>query len=129
MTRAPLVFALAVILPLGVYTKFYRGPGASWINDPLGSILYEIAWCLVIALAVRRWRPRPIAFAVFAATCILEVLQLWHPPFLEWLRSFFLGRLVLGTTFVWSDFAWYAVGSVTAYGLLTLHSRRRFARS
>ena len=118
MTRIAL--ALAVIVPLGVYTKFYRGPGALWVNDPLGSILYEIAWCLVAALAVRRGCPALIAVVVFAGACILEVFQLWHPPFLEWLRSFFLGRLVLGTDFVWSDFAWYAVGSAAGYALLTL---------
>jgi hypothetical protein len=122
MTRIAL--ALAVIIPLGVYTKFYRGPGAAWINDPLGSILYEVAWCLFAALLLRA-RPMPIAVSVFAATCILEILQLWHPPFLEWLRSFFLGRLVLGTTFVWSDFAWYAVGSATGYALLKLLSANR----
>jgi uncharacterized protein DUF2809 len=118
MTRA--LPALAVIVPLGIYTKFYRGPAAAWVNDPLGSVLYEIAWCLVAAIAVPRCRPGPIALGVLAATCALEVLQLWHPPFLEWLRSFFLGRLVLGTTFIWSDFAWYAVGSVAGYALLTI---------
>jgi hypothetical protein len=122
MTRA--VLSLAVIVPLGICTKFYRGPAAAWVNDPLGSVLYEVAWCLVVALAVPRWRPRPIALAVFAATCALEVLQLWHPPFLEWPRSFFLGRLVLGTTFVWSDFAWYAVGSAAGYALLTTLFRK-----
>jgi hypothetical protein len=123
MTRAAL--ALAVVIPLGVYTKFYRGPAAGWINDPLGSVLYEIAWCLVAAIAVPHGPPRPIALTVFAATCTLEILQLWHPPFLEWLRSFFVGRLVLGTTFVWSDFAWYAVGSAAGYAILNFLARKR----
>jgi hypothetical protein len=115
---ARIALALAVVLPLGVYTKFYRGPAAAWINDPLGSILYEIAWCLLAALAFRRSRPAAIAAVVFGATCAIEVLQLWRPPFLEFLRSFFVGRLVLGTTFVWSDFLWYAAGSAAGYGLL-----------
>jgi hypothetical protein len=122
MTRAAL--ALAVVIPLGVYTKFYRGPAADWVNDPLGSVLYEIAWCLAAAIAVPRGLPRPIALSVFTATCVLESLQLWHPPFLEWLRSFFLGRLILGTTFVWSDFVWYAVGSAAGYALLNLLRRK-----
>ena len=114
---ARIALALAVVLPLGVYTKFYRGP-AAWINDPLGSILYEIAWCLLAALVLPRSRPAVIAAVVFAVTCALEVLQLWHPPLLEFLRSFFVGRLILGTTFVRSDFAWYAVGSAAGYALL-----------
>ena len=32
-----------------------------------------------------------IATLVLICTCILEVMQLWHPPFLEFLRSFFIG--------------------------------------
>ena len=43
---------------------------------------------------------------------LLEVLQLWHPPFLEALRGHFLGRTVLGTTFSWSDFPHYVAGAV-----------------
>jgi hypothetical protein len=48
--------------------------------------------------------------AVFAVTCALEVLQLWHPAPLEAVRGTFLGRTLLGTTFVWWDFPHYALG-------------------
>jgi Flp pilus assembly protein TadB len=40
----------------------------------------------------------------------LEFLQLWHPSFLEFLRSNFIGRTILGTSFTWSDFPYYLVG-------------------
>jgi hypothetical protein len=52
-----------------------------------------------------------IAAGVLAATCVLEFLQLWHPPFLEALRSNFLGATILGTTFDWTDFPYYFAGS------------------
>jgi hypothetical protein len=110
MRRSILFWSLVVVLPAGFYTKFYRGPGAHWVNDSLGGLLYEIFWCLVFALVIPRSKPFRIALWVLIATCCLEFLQLWHPPFLETLRSHFLGAAILGTTFDWMDFPYYAVG-------------------
>jgi hypothetical protein len=42
---------------------------------------------------------------VLVATCLLEFLQLWHPPLLEAVRSTFIGRTVLGTSFTWNVYA------------------------
>jgi hypothetical protein len=64
-----------------------------------------------------------IAAGVLAATCVLEFLQLWHPPFLEALRSNFLGATILGTTFDWTDFPYYFAGS--GIGWLWLSMLRR----
>jgi hypothetical protein len=30
--------SLAVIVPVGFYSKFYRGPGAHWVNDSLDGV-------------------------------------------------------------------------------------------
>jgi hypothetical protein len=48
---------------------------------------------------------------VLSVTCLLEGLQLWHPPFLEWPRSYLIGQILLGTTFSWSDFPYYFIGA------------------
>jgi hypothetical protein len=37
-------------------------------------------------------------------------LQLWQPPWLQAVRATLLGRLVLGNTFTWGDFLYYAIG-------------------
>ena len=105
------LISLAVIVPTGFYSKFYAGPGADWVNNSLGGVFYEIFWCLVIFLFSKRLKPLKIAVFVFICTCGVEFLQLWHPGFLEFVRSFFIGRTILGTTFVWSDFPYYFLGS------------------
>jgi hypothetical protein len=105
------IFSLAIIVPIGFCCKLYRGPGAFWVNNSLGGVFYEIFWCLFIFLFRPGWQPRRIAGIVFAVTCALEFLQLWHPPWLEAARSNFLGATILGTTFDWSDFAYYVIGS------------------
>ena len=64
--------------------------------------------------STRRWLP-PVAYKLMAitvlvVTCTLAFLQLWHPAFLEAIRSTFLGRTLIGTTFAWWDLPHYAVG-------------------
>ena len=115
MRRGPLrkwaLFSLIIIVPIGFYSKFYRGPAAEWVNDSLGGVFYEIFWCLLILLFLPKVKHWIIALCVLVVTCILEFMQLWHPPFLEILRNNFMGRTLLGTTFTWTDFPYYFLGS------------------
>jgi hypothetical protein len=60
---------------------------------------------------------------VLAITCALEVLQLWHPPFLQAIRSTFAGRALIGTTFVWWDFIYYIVAAAVSPALARLAVR------
>jgi hypothetical protein len=114
-----LLASLAVIAPLGFYSKRgYHGPAAEWVHDSLGGLIYEIFWCLVLALALPRWRASRVALTVLIATCALEFLQLWHPPLLEWLRSFFIGHAILGSYFDWWDFPYYFAGSALGWAWL-----------
>jgi len=104
------LISILIIVPLGIYSKFYSGQAARWVNDSLGGVLYVIFWCLLAFLFLSNTKPWKIAAVVFAVTCFLEFLQLWHPPLLEFLRSNFIGRTILGTSFTWSDFPYYLVG-------------------
>jgi hypothetical protein len=96
---------------LGFLCKQYHG-WSNWFYLYGGGVLYEIFWCLVFFLF---WHKKKnivtIAIAVLLVTCLLEILQLWHPPFLEVVRSTFPGKALIGTTFVWQDFPHYVLGS------------------
>jgi hypothetical protein len=115
--------SLVIIIVFGFMTKFYSGPGANWVNNSLGGVFYEIFWCLVLFLLLPRLAAWKNATMVFCVTCLLEFLQLWHPPFLEAIRSNFIGATILGTTFAWSDFCYYLFGS--AAGWKCLHILRK----
>ena len=104
------VVSLLIIVPIGFYSKFYTGPAANWVNDSLSGVFYEIFWCILVFLFLHNTKPWIIATFVLMMTCLLEFLQLWHPPFLEFIRSYFIGRAVLGTSFTWSDFPYYFLG-------------------
>jgi len=109
------LLSIVVIVPVGLLCKLYSGPASSCVNDSLGGVFYEIFWCLLIFLFFKKVKPFNIAMIVFLVTCFLEFLQLWHPPFLQFLRSFFLGRTILGTSFTWTDFPYYFIGCIISY--------------
>lgn len=112
-----LIFLSTILVTIvGLWSKFYTGPAREWLNNSLGGTLYEILWCLFFFwFFPRKNAIAPISISVFIVTCALEVLQLWKTPFLDALRSNIVGRLLLGTTFVWSDFFYYAIGCLIGW--------------
>ena len=110
-----ILVSLLLVIPIGFFTKSYTGPASAWVQDHLGGLLYVVFWCLAARLVFRKANPLIIAGTVLVATCCLEVLQLWHPPFLEIIRSTFLGRTLIGTTFSVPDFPYYVLGAVVAW--------------
>lgn len=110
--RLILFYLLVFLIPFGIFTKYYQGLFQEWINNSLGGIIYIMAWTALILLIQPRYHPKNVAFWVFIVNVFLEILQLWHPPFLEAIRATFLGRMLLGTTFVFSDFIYYGIGAL-----------------
>jgi hypothetical protein len=117
MDRGRCLAVLAVVTPLGFATKLYAGPGATFVASQAGGFLYVVFWVFLALALFPRLSRGGIAWGVALVTSALEVLQLWHPPFLERIRSTFLGHALLGSTFAWSDFAYYAAGALAAYAL------------
>jgi Protein of unknown function (DUF2809) len=117
-TQLYTLFLIFIIVPLGFATKFYNGWGEAWINNSLGGVLYVIFWCLVVFILKTKIKPKNIVIGVLLVTSFLETLQLWHPPFLQRLRSSFIGVTILGNSFVFSDFGYYIVGAIIAYCIL-----------
>ncbi|MBC8175505.1 MAG: DUF2809 domain-containing protein [Candidatus Marinimicrobia bacterium] len=101
---------LLIITLIGFSTKLYSGPASYWVNNSLGGVFYEIFWCLLILLFLPKKSPWKISSSILLITCILEFMQLWHPQFLESIRSYFIGATLLGTSFTWWDFPYYFMG-------------------
>lgn len=116
--RAKTFLLLLILIPLGFGTKYYQGPGHEFFNNSIAGALYVIFWCLVLFWAFPKLAPLKNIGLVFVGTCTLEVLQLWHPTFLETARSTFLGRTILGGTFDPTDFFYYLMGVIGACFLL-----------
>ena len=103
--RLRAILALFLVTAFGLAAKLYPGPGRWWVNNwGPASVAYVVFFMLAAFIMVpRRSAATPIAVGVCAATCLLEFLQLWQPPWLQSIRSSLLGGALLGTTFSWWD--------------------------
>jgi hypothetical protein len=98
------------LVPAGFATKLYKGPAESFLNDSFAAVFYELFWIfLIYGLFCSRRAVVGVPVGVLLATCALEMLQRVHTPFLEEVRSDFLGRALLGTTFTLWDFPVYVL--------------------
>jgi glycopeptide antibiotics resistance protein len=113
--RVVLLVSIVFIVPFGYIVRFSHFLGFAWLHDLLGSVAYEIFWILLVGFLFPKASAAWTAVGVCLATCGVEFLQLWQPPFLQAARATLLGRLVLGNTFAWSDFISYFVGSFAGW--------------
>jgi len=123
--RLRTVLVLFVLTPLGFYTKFYHGPGEDWAHSYAGDILYPMFWFFMLAFLRPKLSPYTNAAIIFLFSTAVEFTQLLSNPFLECIRSGFLGRTLIGTGFVAMDILYYAIGCVLAVLLQTWLLRSR----
>ncbi len=122
------IISLLIIIPAGFYSKFYSGPYYQWVNNSLGGSFYEIFWGLLAFLlfpGIKIWK---IVLTVFVVTCLLEFSQLWNNRLLNYFRSFFIGRTIIGNSFNTSDFIYYVAGSIAAYFWIVLIKNREIVK-
>ncbi len=116
-TRSRLAAALAAVALAGLALKLHPGPPGGWLRDYGAGVAYVVFWILGILLLRPTLGIARVAAAALLVTCVLEVLQLWHPPALEALRSSFLGHALLGSSFSAWDFPHYALGALLGAAL------------
>ncbi len=109
------LLALGAAVVVGLLLLLDLGP--AWLRTGLGGTLYVLAGIFGVLTLRPRLAPLPVCAGVLTATCAIELLQLWHPPFLQAARATLAGQLLLGSTFAWSDFPYYLAGAVLGYFL------------
>jgi hypothetical protein len=99
--RSAALVVLAILVPLGLSTKRYHGPGQAWVHANGGDALYAAFWFLFTRLVWPRLSLRRAAAGVLLFCWLIEFSQLLHPPWLDRLRRTLPGRLILGSDFEW----------------------------
>lgn len=100
---------MLLLVAIGLPTRTAPAYLPHWYNTYAGDFLWAMLifflWCVVFGFETRR------AFLVaLATTYLIEISQLFHPPWLEQLRSIKIFALILGFGFLWSDILAYALG-------------------
>lgn len=80
-----------------------------YAGDFLWAMLIFFLFCVVLRLS-----NRAAFFSALTTSNIVEISQLFHPPWLEDLRSIKLLALMLGYGFLWSDLLAYTLGILMA---------------
>jgi hypothetical protein len=124
--RSRIVSAGLVVIAAGLGV-LARRHGDLLFPDQLAGYVPEALWSMAVFAAVglvfpaaATWQAASLGY-VFSA--LVEFSQLYHEPWIDTLRGTPVGALALGTEFLTTDLACYAVGVV--FGMLieawTLH--------
>ena len=113
--RIRLGILIIILVPLGLSTKFYSGPGSIWIYKYSGDILYPMFWFFVTMFFRPNSNPLRISGLVFLGCTIIEFTQLIKTPLLETVRDYFIGRTLIGSGFDGIDIVYYLIGNGLGY--------------
>lgn len=131
--RRWITLAAMLVLLLGLASRWNAIPRPALFAEYAGDTLWAVLVFLLLAFVMPR---RPALFLAGLALAIafgVELLQLYHAPWLDALRNTLPGRLVLGQGFLYSDLVCYTIGialaAITYFGLTMRKNRRAAERS
>lgn len=113
-----------IIYAAGIFTVILSGL-ASRSGSPLlpalvkeyaGDTLWALAAYLSIAFIFSRLSIQKVAFIAGLFSFSVELSQLYHAGWIDQIRQFRLGGLLLGYEFLWSDLICYLAG--ISFGML-----------
>jgi hypothetical protein len=104
---------MMVIMAFGLPARLIQDRLPEWYTLYFGDYLWAMLLFFIFALTFRSMSTFKVAMIALVFTFLIEISQLFHPQWLEDLRSIKLFALVLGYGFLWSDIAAYALGIFT----------------
>jgi hypothetical protein len=108
----PWVISIVAVALLGLGSRRFgsRLPGV--VAAYAGDTLWALAAFLGFGLLLPGLSTGRVALLAMAFSALVEAGQLYHAPWIDSIRRTWLGGLILGYDFVWSDLACYAAGIV-----------------
>jgi hypothetical protein len=101
---------IAITIAIGISIKL----SGTAFSEPAGDYIRDALWALMVYwIAGFIFPSKPAWWVALSALLFsygIELSQLYHAAFIDSLRSTFLGGLILGYGFVWSDMLCYTVG-------------------
>ncbi|GAA5116021.1 DUF2809 domain-containing protein [Luteolibacter yonseiensis] len=112
MRRKRFAYVLLILLVMGTgllwRSRFLPLP--PFLSKYGGDALWALLVFFGFGFLLNRVTTARLALVSLAFAWTVEFLQLYHASWIDSIRAFRLGHLVLGSTFNWPDLAAYAVG-------------------
>jgi hypothetical protein len=115
-TRRPIriyLLIMVVIIAFGLPARIIQDQLPTWYTLYFGDYLWAMLLFFIFALTLRNMSTFKVAITTLLFAYIIEISQLFHPQWLDYLRSIKIFALVLGYSFLWSDIAAYTLGIST----------------
>jgi hypothetical protein len=104
---------MVVIIAFGLPARIIQDQLPKWYVLYFGDYLWAMLLFFVFALTLRNMSTFKVAITALLFAYAIEISQLFHPQWLDYLRSIKIFALVLGYGFLWSDIAAYTLGIST----------------
>ena len=101
---------ILIVIVLGIIARDNMAPHG--IHPYLGDTLYGLMWFLVFGFLFKDIAPWKAFVMGMLACYTIEALQLYDSPFLDYIKTYEIGALLLGFTFSWSDIMSYTLGGI-----------------
>ena len=111
---------LVLIFITALYTKEYQGEYQKIINSHIGGVFYVLFGAILLSVVFSRLKLWQATVFAFSLTSVLEIIQYFRFPFLLELTKSKFFLYLLGNSFNWYDFIYYAIGGVVGFAVLML---------
>lgn len=106
---AVVITLIAVGLPTRIVPQQVPRWSVLYGGDALWAAILFFVYCLLFKLTTKR-----AAIYSLISAYLIELSQLFHPPWLETLREIKIVALIIGRGFLWSDLIAYSCGIAVA---------------
>ena len=113
------VFGIILLIAFGLLSR-----KAAFIPNACGDALWAMVMYCVWRIILLEKPMVTAALAAMVTSYAVEFSQLLKPAWLVRLRSTFLGHMLLGQGFLWSDLAAYTVGIAVIFFITTALKRQ-----
>ena len=114
--RLPYLISVLVVIALGIASRKIMG-FPYFVYEYVGDVLWAANLYLLLAFLFPKEKISILAFISITFSVLIEFSQIYHEPWIDSIRNTFIGGLVLGYGFLWSDILCYAIG--TFLGIIT----------
>lgn len=116
----PLYFlAACVVAALALGSRRYGARLPQFIALYAGDTLWALMFFILIGFVAARWSGLRVAVATLLLAYAGETSQLYHAPWIDSIRNTWLGGIILGYGFLWSDIVCYTVGVLLGWAMET----------
>jgi hypothetical protein len=103
-----------IVVPLALASRQYSASLPEFLKKNSADTLWALMVFIVLGWIYPRWSTLRVSVSALLISYAVEISQLYHRPWIDNLRHTWLGGLILGYGFLWSDLVCYTIGVIFA---------------